>query len=234
MRLVGISKLLVVGSLVVCGCNREPTTPINPDAVDTSELSDILLPKGAPQFFVFDFGLAEMDEEDADKVLFGRSLFESRQVTKKDTFDVPRLATVQREITDDAGKKQVVVEEIETLETRFREYSTTVYEVIGDQILSCPLRSLTAFDCDGSKLSAEHIRSALVDGRRVVLRTTDEPEDPFYGGFFDADILFVHSNEWVDIDYVPEPAHVPATAPTPEPEVRVSNKPLITDLAIAY
>lgn len=230
MQVVKLSKLFIVGTLAFCGCKQDVQKPINPDAIVTSELSDICLPVTAANFSVFDFGLAEIDEEKADQVLFGRSLFEPRQVTKSETYDVPRLVHVEREITDQAGKKKIQVEEMEISETRTREYSTTVYEVVGDQILRCPLKSLTAFDCDGKKLSAEDIRKALVIGRRVVLRTIDASEDPFYGGFFDADTLFVHSNEWVDVDYVP----APTPAPAPVPQVRVSNKPQITDLAIAY
>lgn len=232
MLVVRITKLLAVGALAVCGCSQDAQKPINPGAVESSELSDVRLPESAPQFCVFDFGLAEIDEENADQVLFGRSLFEGRQVIKKETYNVPKFVKVGKEITDESGKKQVQFEEREISETRFREYSTTVYEVISDQILSCPLRSLTAFDCDGKKLSAGDIRNALVAGRRVVLRTTDEPEDPFYGGFFDADTLFVHSNEWVNVDYVP--ATTPEPAQVPAPEAHASNERLTTYLAITH
>lgn len=230
MRVVRVSSLFVVGTLAVCGCNQDVRKPISPEVMVSTELSDFCLPESAAHFNVFDFGVAEIDEENADQVLFGRCLFEPHQVTKVETFDVPRLVKTTREVTDEAGKKQIQVEEIEVAETRTREYATTVYEVVGNQILSCPLRSLTAFDSDGKKLSAEGVRDALVLGRRAVLRSTDNYEDPFYGGFFDEDTLFVYSNEWVDVDYVP----APTPAPVIEPEVRVLAKPMITDLAIAY
>lgn len=230
MQVVRLSNLFVVGTLAVYGCSQDVRQPHSPEVAVSTEHSDLRLPEGAAHFSVFDFGVAEIDEQNADQVLFGRSLFEPRQVTKVETFDVPRVDRVSREIIDEAGKKQIQWEEIERAETRTREYSATVYEVVRNQILSCPLKSLTAFDSEGKKLSAENIRDALVLGRRAVLRTTDEYEDLFYGGFFDEDTLFVHSEEWVDVDYVP----APTPAPVIEPEVRVSKRPMLTDLAFAY
>lgn len=226
MQVFRLSNLFVIGALAVCGCSQEVQKQTGSDVILPSELRDIRLPESVPNFSVFDFGLAEIDEEDPDKLLYGRTLFQPRQVTKEQTYTVNSVGTVEKEITDESGKKQTVVEEIQVPENRTRTVTMTVYEVIGDQISSCPIQSVTAYDRLGKQLSEAEMRNAFKSGCRAILRGTESPDEPYYGGFFDSKTLFIHSNEWVDIDYVPSPA-------SPAPEVRVSNRPLITDLAIA-
>lgn len=59
---------------------------------------------------------------------------------------------------------------------------------------------------------------ALENGSRAVLRGADSPDETYYGGFFDSNTLFIHSNEWVEA----------ADFAAPIPEERVAPMPAVS------
>lgn len=204
MKILCLIAFASICGAAACFCGRVPV----PCASHVSdEEIDLPKPDWAPQYNPLDFGYAGIDDDDKDNVQFFRPKFVFIQQTQTETRTRTVIDTVVTEYTDADGKKRTKSQDVERPEEYTREVASTVVERQDDQILSCPISSLSAFDKNGKKLTTDQIRTKLAKCRRALLQGVGCTGDAYYGGFIDSDVLFLQSNAWVDTN---------PTAPMPE------------------
>ncbi len=201
MKILCFISLATICSAAACFCGLFPVpcASHNSNASQSAnEEVDFPDPDGAPQYNPLDFGYAEIDDDDKDNVQFYRPMFVFRQQTRTENRTKTVIDTVVTEYTDANGKKRTKSQDVERPEEYTIEVASTVVERQNDQILICPISSLSAFDRNGAKLTTDQIRTKLAKCRRALLQGVGCTGDAYYGGFIDSDVLFLQSNAWVN------------------------------------
>ena len=199
MRNTILLLLVAVYGLGAYGCGR----PLPPVAVSLVSIekpeNEIDFPESGPQFSGLDFGYATIDPDDPSHVLFHRPIFNERQENRQEKYNVHVPMLVSREYTDDSGNTRVVTEQVQQVEERVREVTFFHLEPDGEQLLSCPISSLVAFDSSGKQLSFAALEAALKEIRQVIIQDVDCKNDSFYKEFLHPKVLFLQSSEWMEL-----------------------------------
>ena len=195
MKIRSLIPFLSDCMLVACGCCRMARSiPANATR-DEKTFPD---PKPALEFCPLDLGYALIFDQDKESVFFFRPKFRPQQQTQTEQVTLSQLNTVTREYVDASDQTLTKVEEVEIPEIRNRKFAHTIYEYIGEQVLQCPITSLSAFNMEGKRLTSKKIRTDLGRVRCVVIQKPGCTNDKFYGTFLKQDTLFLQSNDWIE------------------------------------
>lgn len=220
MKTLAESGLIIMLTVVSMGCKQkpEPNLPLTPVAYDS--VAEVELPQEGPTFNLLDFSLAEFDPK-TQRVYLARTLFDMQQRTREEEYTVMQPVETSREITDANGKTTTVVEQGEVAEHRTRQYHYTEFNLIDDQIFSCPIDTVAVFDAGGKQLSVQQIQSTFQETSRVILQDPGVKFSAYYSSFLHPDVHFIQSKDWVaeDVDEILKENDAVPPAPIVDPSL---------------
>lgn len=214
------SGLIIMLTVITAGCKQkpEPNLPLTPVAYDSVTELDLL--QEGPTFNVLDFSMAEFDPE-TQRVYLARTLFDMQQRTREEEYTVMRPVQTTREITDANGKSTTVFEQGEVAEHRTRQYHYTEFNLVDEQVFSCPIDTVAVFDNRGKQLSVQQIQSTFQQTSRVILQDPGVKYSAYYSAFLHPDVHFIQSKDWVaeDVDEIVGESKAAPPSPVIDPSL---------------